>query len=674
MENWRESILKEFIPQVARITVVADPDALISEEVIVQEIQSRGFDLVLFEEPISFRYLYESKYRLVWEKGQSDELVVLLRDEGFNKIPYDVFSGARKLNFSLDRLFPEMNRGILYALDRSLLDPLYQAQAIYTPQHLSENATKDFILRHVFEIAPEMIKTPADLLRVLLRKHYREQRVPAVLDEWFIQMLRKSGRFPDWPLEVIVLDRAAFLTFLQERWPTYLLSMEMDQATLVKELATIYHPSLPGPAILPFDHNDVRVYMDNLFAEGWLKPVSLTELNVQGKFSELSPQQYPNWVRMGINIDPEAERQVRLQKILQVIEEINLQPDTSRHTDWIALASKWAEVSFLWYSAKKLPNQYNPLASRYEQLRQQIDQNFTAWMQLRFGSLYNLPAADPVMVHHIPQYMSKELQASGSKAALVIIDGLAFDQWVAIRDILQRQIPDVQFQVTGSFAWVPTLTSVSRQSIFAGKPPMFFPDRIWDTNSENTLWSQFWMDAGLAEYQSRYIKITGKINGRIDELSDPKNRVIGIVIDKVDKIMHGMELGAAGMINQVRQWAEQGDLARLIQLLVRDNYRIFISSDHGNIEATGCGRPGEASTADLRGERVRVYPDESLRSSVQTKYTQSIEWKPVGLPVGYFPLLASKRFAFVQQDKHVVSHGGIALEEVIVPFIKVEKR
>jgi hypothetical protein len=674
MENWRESILKEFTPQVARITVVADPDELISEEVTVQQIQSRGFDLVLYEDPVSFRYLYEAKYRLCWESGGTAELVVVLRDESYKNIPYDVLSGARKLTFSLDRLFPEINKGVLHTLDRGLLDALYQAQAIYTPQHLSENATKDFILRHVFEIAPEMVKTPADLLRVLLRKHYSGQRIPAMLDEWLIQMLHKSGRFSEWPLEMIVPDRAAFLSFLQERWPTYLHSIKTDQATLFKELSTTYHPTLPGPALLPFDHNDVRVYIDNLFAEGWLKPVSLIELNLPATAQEFNLQHYPTWARMGIHSDPEAERQARLQKILQVIEGMNLQPEAMRHTDWIGLASKWAEANFLWHSGKKLSNQYNTLLSKYNLLRKQIDEKFTDWMQLRFGSLYNLTAADPVMVHHIPRFISKELQASGSRAALIIIDGMAFDQWVAVRDILQRQLQDLQFSVTGAFAWVPTLTSVSRQSIFGGKPPMFFPDRIWDTNSENTLWSQFWTDSGLAEYQNRYIKLTGKINGQIDEISDPKVRVLGIVIDKVDKIMHGMELGSAGMINQVQQWTEQGDMSRLIQLLIQNNFRIFISSDHGNIEATGCGRPGEGSTADLRGERVRVYPNEALRSSIHDKFPQSLEWKPVGLPAGYFPLMALNRSAFVQQDKHVVSHGGISLEEVIVPFIKVEKR
>ncbi len=61
MNNWRDTILNEFTPQVATITVVADPDALLSEELIIQEIQARGFDLVVFDEPIPFRYLFEIK-------------------------------------------------------------------------------------------------------------------------------------------------------------------------------------------------------------------------------------------------------------------------------------------------------------------------------------------------------------------------------------------------------------------------------------------------------------------------------------------------------------------------------------------------------------------------------------------------------------------------------------
>lgn len=41
----------------------------------------------------------------------------------------------------------------------------------------------------------------------------------------------------------------------------------------------------------------------------------------------------------------------------------------------------------------------------------------------------------------------------------------------------------------------------------------------------------------------------------------PKRRVVGLVIDQVDRILHGMELGTLGMHNQVRQWTREGYLA-----------------------------------------------------------------------------------------------------------------
>ena len=204
---------------------------------------------------------------------------------------------------------------------------------------------------------------------------------------------------------------------------------------------------------------------------------------------------------------------------------------------------------------------------------------------------------------------------------------------------------------------------------------MFFPERIWDTKSEKSLWTQFWSDAGLSDYQIHYRLMTreyAKLERIKDEIAERQVRVLGLVIDKVDKIMHGMELGTAGMLNQVRQWTEQGHLAKLIQFLSENRYRVMISSDHGNIEATGRGGPNEGATADLRGERARIYSDEVLRSSIKTKYPEAIEWKPIGLPVNYYPLLAPGRTAFVQNEKHTVCHGGLSLEEVIVPFVRIE--
>jgi len=159
-----------------------------------------------------------------------------------------------------------------------------------------------------------------------------------------------------------------------------------------------------------------------------------------------------------------------------------------------------------------------------------------------------------------------------------------------------------------------------------------------------------------------------------EALSYPGLRIAGLVVDKVDKIMHGMEMGTAGMHNQVAQWARQPYLGSLLNLLLDNGFRVFLTSDHGNVEAEGCGRPAEGAVADLGGERVRVYGDAALRRKVKQQIPTAIEWTPVGLPSDYLALLAPSRQAFVRHGQNTVSHGGISIEELIVPLVEIERR
>jgi hypothetical protein len=157
-------------------------------------------------------------------------------------------------------------------------------------------------------------------------------------------------------------------------------------------------------------------------------------------------------------------------------------------------------------------------------------------------------------------------------------------------------------------------------------------------------------------------------------ITHSRTRVIGLVIDKVDRIMHGMELGAAGMHNQVAQWSSQPFMANLIDLLLKNGFHVHVTSDHGNIEATGCGRPAEGAVADLRGERARIYRDSLLRKQVKGQFPDALEWPTVGLPDDYLPLLAPGRSAFVRESERLVSHGGASLEELVVPLVQIERR
>ena len=138
--------------------------------------------------------------------------------------------------------------------------------------------------------------------------------------------------------------------------------------------------------------------------------------------------------------------------------------------------------------------------------------------------------------------------------------------------------------------------------------------------------------------------------------------------------MHGMELGAVGMHNQVRLWAGQPHLVALLDLLLESGFRVYLTSDHGNIEAAGCGRPSEGAVADLRGERVRVYRDATLRRSVHNLFPAARDWPPIGLPDNYLPLLAPDRMAFVREDQRIVGHGGACIEELIVPLVRIERQ
>ena len=109
-------------------------------------------------------------------------------------------------------------------------------------------------------------------------------------------------------------------------------------------------------------------------------------------------------------------------------------------------------------------------------------------------------------------------------------------------------------------------------------------------------------------------------------------------MDKIDRIMHGMELGTAGMHNQVAQWEGMGFLVSAITILVTAGFDVYITSDHGNVEALGLGRPHEGMLADVKGERVRIFPNEMLRAGIASKFESAIPWTPVGLPDQYFPL------------------------------------
>lgn len=663
--SWRNHILKEFTPKVSRLTLVADPDGLLLEEGVLADIRGRGFDLLPFEDHIAFRYAYESRFRSHWDRSEQTDLVVVLHSQAYDlgSLPFDLLQVGRQLSFSLGDIFPSLSYPIISALDRGDLDALYEAQKRHAPGHLGDNATKEFVLRHVFQIAPELIKQPSDLLRVFLRLHYQSQRIPSVLAERLIQLLQQSNNFNDWPLELLTTDRETFCAFLQERWPIFLNHMKTQEES-VRESEKVYGLAIKGPTGIPFNHHDIRGYIENMFLEGMLQPVPH---DYDGDLSK-------TWVSIGVrNLQPE-DRFNRLSKLVKNLQ-TSIPEQRAKYTDWFHFSRGWAELILL--SSEQDALAHGEIRQNLKNLQAEVDIGFATWISKRYAGLINLPPSPPVMLHHLPRFLARQLgEGSMTKVALLLVDGLSLDQWLVVRGALSVTEPDFLFREQAVFAWIPSITSVSRQATFAGKPPIFFPDSIHVTDKESILWMQFWADQGFTSNEVLYTKGlgAGSLENLSEELSHPKARVAGLVIDKIDKIMHGMELGTAGMHNQVRQWAQQPYMASLIHLLLERGFQVFLTSDHGNIETNGCGRPAEGVVADLRGERVRIYPDAVFRSKVKERFPDAHEWDPIGLPDDFLALVAPPRKAFVKENECTISHGGISIEELIVPLVQIERR
>jgi hypothetical protein len=662
MTSWRDVILDDFVPNVSKLTLVADPDDLLTEEKLALELRGRGFDLIEFSDPVAFRYAYESQYRSIWDRGECTDLVVILRlqEPELESLPYDLLQAGRKLSFDLGALFPSLSYPVIETLDRSLLDRLFEARRKSPPDRMGDNATKDFILRHVFGIAAELIANEVELLRALLRLHYGKLQIPLMLAERLIQVLKGHDGFKAWPLSEIVPDDEAFFAFLQERWPLFL--SRLGSANQVREDSPEHGLKYPGPDRLPFDHQDIKVYIDNLFLEGKLTPVAAKDIQVDAG----------SWVRSGIATSGVDDDERRISRLFDLVEK-NLPTGEARYSDWTAFALKWAELSSLVHCSNSTKYQ-----TRLREIGDALNSTFAGWLTDHYSSLINLPPTNPAMLHHVPRRLARDIEDSGSRrAALIVVDGLALDQWVTIRQLLQNQDANLVMRESATFAWIPTLTSVSRQSIFSGKTPLYFPSSINSTNSEEKLWKQFWEGHGLSRLDVAYQRGLGDGDaaGILDSAIHPgKTRVVGLVVDKVDKIMHGMQLGSAGMHNQIKQWCQSGFLAALVGQLLDYGYEVWLTADHGNIQCEGKGRPSEGVIAETRGERVRVYPTPELRAQVAGAFSFAHDWQPIGLPADYFPLVAGGRDAFVNPGEAIVGHGGVAIEEVIVPLVKFERR
>lgn len=668
MSLWTDRILGEFPPDLVRFWIAADPDDVLLDEHLLSELRERGFEVLPFDDSITFRADYEERWRRAWDSGDpgpSLALVLHLQSAEPSNLPWDYLRQARRVHLSLANLFPRLSYGVVRRLGTEYREALFKAHAEHASQSPSqfwgEAATKDFILTHIFHLGPHLITDIKDLWRELLRLHYRNTALPTLLADHVQTILEAKSPFKGLPIGDLFSSRATFLRVVQDAWERFLKAKGIIGSRIAEEQAPAPEWDRDARIEIPFEHPDIRSLVDSMFLDGTLHPLLVQSI----------PTDLPDWLAVGMLQDPAALRNLvrdGLKRLLDAMPSIE-----ASHRDWATFAKSQAEILSRFHALDAARAQ--GLGDTLQQVQQLSDERLVAWVGKHYSDLPSLSVAvAPVMLHQVPRFLAMRRGAGEARIALLVFDGLALDQWVQIREHVARNAPKFVFAEGVCFAWLPTLTSVSRQALFSGLKPREFADSITGTSAEPSLWSRFWQDQGLRTSEILYRKGIRRV-GQLEELtatvSNPSVKVAGLVVDTIDEIVHGAVLGKRGIASQVGNWCDSGFVERLFRLLLDRGFHVYLTSDHGNVEAIGTGRPNQGVIAESRGERVRIYGTSLLRTQSAQQIPGTVELPTSALPPDFLPLFAGKRTAFVNKGEELVAHGSISVEELIVPFVKV---
>jgi hypothetical protein len=416
----------------------------------------------------------------------------------------------------------------------------------------------------------------------------------------------------------------------------------LDDPPRVDEVQQAWGEWLDDPAgsVWAAHIHECRAELIDLFMAGRLAPVPKGDADV------------PLWATVGVAQESPGAR----------VAVLLADPPTEAASfdDWVRLAQWWGEV-------RSGLAQVNPadadLEARAWAWWEVTDQRFLAWLRASYGSQLTRTWANwPASLDKVQPFLAKR-QASAGKLLVVVLDGMGFTQWTRIRELASVGVA----RSGGVLAMLPTLTEVSRQAIAAGDPPIQFADSLRSTSKEPQRWASAWSESGVT---AAWVRIDG---ARVEELSAVpfgEAEVIGLVLSATDELMHSAELlGDLGMHAGLEAWLRTGVFAAVLEQAMEHGYETWLTADHGNLAVEPAKEPREGAFVERAGTRARRYASRALRDDAAV---EGVVWD--ALP-GY-PSDESERLLFAPGrtgwGPSRLSHGGLSLDEVIVPLVQIE--
>ncbi len=562
------------------------------------------------------------------QHGAGVNLIALESESQFKILPFDIRESYPYIHWNLLELFPDWDPQALSLIPGSWLPLLYplSQQSWLRGRKLSSQDTLDLAIRFILQLPFHDKLSPAKQLYACLRMLEEFSEFP----EWFSNWLNMHSLMNNVVLP-IQMKKEHFHSWLQDIWAKHCMELPVKDAMV-------------------FDFSDplLNANMQKLFANGTLKQFSAIPFSKELKsYFDQNP-----WMAIGLDIEKkESYQHLTTQLFQQLQTELE-----SGCPDWVKLVELKSRMDF--YCSYF---DINPLIEDKD--IEIIDRAFVQWIEKEYSNLWFRSFKEqPWVIHQVLPHL-KELKEN--KIALICFDGMSYQEWYVIERYLKEHYIH-QFKVKGIFAWIPTLTSISRKALFAG-----LPNTVEQSNEEK-LFKDFWINDAHKLTDAKLFKHQ-KLQWTEDFLY---HSLTGIIYNTVDDLAHSDQYTGftkRTMLANLFENLYQSNFHVTIKQLLANQYRVFITSDHGTIKAVGNGLEESRYLLDDKSKRALIYPNQTLAENKLSLHDKSTLWMfkndhTLGEKVALLPM---GRDMFASKNTAQITHGGCTIDEVIVPFVEV---